>query len=243
MRAIITVLLCFIAGQAFGARFTKRDRDRISDKIDQRLDLDERHQLAAEAFDGMFKFAARQLREEGRPDDARRLTAEWSGTYRNIVLGLNGDVGDHTPFNDWIAIWYSLLEEQLGVEFMEFSHLRDIWVLNFTLPVVFKPHADEQWCMEQLARHPTDTCKREYARHFTGTKYDDEGSDPLDTAPLHHGFSGVVAYWAVWTACEAATWGTGWFVVCMPAGMIIERGTEVLISPRISDKIWDKFNP
>ncbi len=123
---------------------------------------------------------------------------------------------------------------------MEYSHLKDIWVLNFTLPIVLSPRQGEVWCFEQLRAHPSDTCQKEYTRHFAGTKY--LPNDPLNTEILHHGFSGVVTYWVVYGVCEAATYGTGFFLICSPAATISEVSIEMYVAPDVSKTIWNRYN-
>lgn len=232
----IAVALSATCGQAAGFEKTA-----TKNSITSRLQNDDRRGLATDAFDAMFRFASRHLKETGHQADGDRLLREWTGNYYNVVMGYFDDVGDHAPLSEWVAQWYAVLEADFGVEFMELSHLRDIWVLNYTIGVVFNPKAAEQWCSEQLAKYPQDTCEKEYGRHFIGTKYMD--NDPLATAVLHHGFSGIVSYWVTWAACEAATYGTGFFIICGPIAMVVEDGIELIVAPGVSRKIWGMYNP
>lgn len=247
MRAVFAAVLVLLplaataarADTERGLRFSER---RAQAQVTEDLENDQRRPLAVKALDAMLGFAADRLQDEGRYMDAARLRNEWRGHYRGVIAGdvVAEDVGDHLPYSNWLAAWYALLEAEFGVEYMEWSHLRDIWVLNFTLPVVFNPTAAETWCVEQLADNPGDTCKAEYARHFVGTKYGP--TDPFNTAALHHGFSGVVAYWTTWTACEVATYGGGWFLICAPAATVVEIAIEKYVALRVSDRIWDRYN-
>lgn len=209
--------------------------------VAQRLEAGDTKNLAAEAFDAMFSVAGTLLRDRGHGDDADQLAAEWAGTYRARFTAIQ-DAGDHKPVSEWIEGWYAKLYAVLGDRIMEMSHLKDIFVLNYTIPVVFSRSAASQWCLEDLQTHPEDTCKREYARHFVGTKYP-RTVDPDANIVTHHGFSGVVTYWAIWTACEVATYGSGWFLVCSPAGDLGEIGIEKWVAPRASDSLYDSANP
>lgn len=239
MRAILLLVLCLLSTTAFARRF---DRQRAFDRVSYRLKQDERRPLAKDAFDAMFELAARQLREHDKHDQADELLRDWRRHYAFVILGVTPeDMGDHAPWNDWIAAWYQRLEAEFGVDYMEWSHLRDIWVLNHSLVVAFAPEQSAPWCQEQLASHPGDTCQREYARHFVGTKYDEPGSDPYNTSVEHHGFAGVVAYWATWAACQYVAAGSGW-LICMPAGTLVEMSIERLVAPGVSDMIWKRYN-
>jgi len=211
--------------------------------VTRRLAKGDVRQLAAEAFDAMFTVAERELVKAGHQGEALRLEAEWRGTYRGMALGLDGDVGDHAPLSEWVAKWYQKLEDLLGVQVMEFFHLRDVWVLNFTIPVVFDAaSAKSSWCNDQLAKYPYDTCEAEYRRHFAGTRWE-AGPDPFATDVLHHGFAGVVTYWVVWAACEAATYGTATALVCSGAGDLAEIAVEKWVAPKVSDRLYERANP
>jgi hypothetical protein len=239
LRATALAMIVLLATSAFAARF---DRQSQYDRVYYRLHQDERRQLAVDALTSMFDVAQRNLRESDRAADADRLLNEWNGHYKAVVGGvMPEDVGDHAPLSEWLAYWYALLEAEYGLEFMELSHLRDIWIMNFTLPVVFNPRAQEQWCVEQLRDHPGDKCADEYARHFVGTKYGPY--DPYNTAELHHGFSGVVAYWVTYTACSMALAGTGAFLICGPAASLTELSIEIFVAPEVSTMIWNRYNP
>jgi hypothetical protein len=238
IRAAIVLAICLASTSALADRF---NRQRAQDDVTWRLNQDQRRSLAVDALTSMLGFAAARLDESGRHDDADRLRSEWENHYRAVIGGvMPEDVGDHLPYSDWLALWYALLENEFGVDYMEWSHLRDIWVMNFALPVVFNPTAAEQWCVDQLRANPRDTCKAEYARHFVGTKYGP--ADPYATAPKHHGFSGVISWWSAWTACEIATQGTGFFLICSPAATVIEMSIELFVAPDVSDMIWNRYN-
>lgn len=236
-----TIVLAFVlsSASALAARpsVTAPNYDRIS----ERLERDERRPLAVDALTSMLTVAARNLEDSGRQADADRLLGEWEITYRDVVAGVTEDMGDHAPLSEWLATWYALLEAELGVEFMELSHLRDIFIMNFSMPVVFSPTADEPWCIDQLHDHPSDSCAAEYARHFVGTKYGPV--DPYNTTALHHGFAGVVAYWITYASCSAALAGVGAMFICGPAGSIVEVGIEIFVAPDVSTRIWERNNP
>ena len=196
--------------------------------------------VAVKAFDAMFHVASMELKDHGHQEDGERLVSEWNGQYRAFILGAITDVGDHKPWSQWVADWYAAIEAVLGEPLMQTTHLRDIWVLNYTIPVVFNRPASNLWCTNQVFMHPDDTCEAEYRRHFAGTRF--QPADPYATDILHDGFAGVVTYWAIWAGCEGATWGGGWFVICMPLGDLGEDAMEKWIAPKLSNKLYERVN-
>lgn len=213
----------------------------IQERTARRLAAGDTTNLAAEAFDAMFDVAAKELAKKGRQDLAIQLQGEWHTEFRAKLLTPIQDAGDHKPVSEWVEGWYAKLEAVLGVEVMEMTHLRDIFVMNFTIPVVFDPHAESTWCREELSNHPGDTCEKEYQRHFAGTRWAKD-PDPYRNAVLHHGFAGVVSYWVTTAACEAALWGTDATLLCGLAGDAVEVGIEKFVAPQASDKIYERYN-
>lgn len=240
MRALILLLALAGCGRADTSKTQSFDHRPIQQSVASRLAAGDTTNLAAESFDAMFATAERMLRERGHQAEAAQLDAEWTHEYR-AKFTLLTDAGDHKPVSEWIEQWYQKLYDILGDKLMEMSHLKDIWVLNYTIPVVFHASSASPWCAEDLQKHPDDTCKREYARHFVGTKYP-RVVDSDANIVTHHGFSGVVTYWLVWAGCEAATYGTGWFVVCTPAGDLAEYAIEKWVAPKVSDDLYDRAN-
>lgn len=205
-------------------------------------DLDDGKLLAktGEAFDAMFRFAEIKLRQRGERDLAEQLDQEWLTVGSDMLVAFEAirDTGDHDPFSEWVAVWYARIEAVLGVNVMETTHLRDIWVLNFTLPVVFHPQADSPWCREV---RPNDNCRDEYRRHFAGTKYQRD-PDPEADKILHHGFAPVITYWAVWAGCQMATSGMGSMLICGPAGSAAEFSIERWVAPGLGYRLYDRAN-
>ncbi len=238
MRNIFWLLLLLVSTGAAAIGFNRRPSTRL---VTSKLRQGRVYELASESFATMFKLAANELEDRGAVDMAQRLRFEWGSYYEPLMAGIQvEDAGDHPPLSEWVAQWYADIEQELGIQFMEYSHLRDIFILNYTTRVTFSPDQRSAWCLQQLAAHPEDTCEKEYARHFVGTKY--LPTDPLNTTILHHGFSGVVTYWAIWGACEAATWGAGTSLICSPIGTVGEIGVERFVAPKASDAIWARNN-
>lgn len=230
-------LLLFVTTKAMAY-----DDSAVRKSITTRLNAGDTHKLAEEAMGNLIEFAAQKLESRNREGDAFQLRDEWANHYSGVVLGAVSDVGDHEPLSAWISLWYAAMSGEFGDKFMEQSHLKDLWIMNAVLPVVFKPHASEDWCAEQLHKYPADTCEAEYRRHFAGTKYFD--NDPYASDQYtHFGFAGVVTYWVTWGACEAATWGGGYIIVCTPVASIAEIAVTALVAGPASDKVWESFNP
>lgn len=238
---VLGLTACGQNGELASHTDARRGRmDRPDQRVAQRLADGEVRTLAVEAYSHLFNEAARYLEKRQHEKEAEELLKLWNEIYIFQVLGLKTDMGDHAPLDEWLATEYQKLEDLLGVDVMELTHLRDIFVLNFSTPVVFNAEASNAWCIDQLTRFPFDTCKAEYGRHFTGTKW--TFIDPFATRDPHHGFSGVVSYWISFVACEATFWGTDGTFVCGLAATAIENGMEMTLSPSISDALYDKAN-
>lgn len=241
MKRFLVCAAMLVAGcDAFAAE--KFDGSRIRKSVAVELSAGHLDTEAAHAFTSMFQEAERQLKKRGKAEIGAQLMAEWNDFGAELLGVQFTDVGDHAPFSEWVAAWYQKLEDALGVEVMELTHLRDIWVLNYTLPVVFNPEAESKWCVEWKVQRPTDSCQAEYARHFVGTKWQ-RHPDPEADKILHHGFAPVVTYWLIWAGCQAATSGMGSLLVCSPAGTAGEFVMERYVAPPISSKIFERANP
>jgi hypothetical protein len=101
----------------------------------------------------LVRFGAFQLRRNGHSDEADKLLDEWQNKFSPMFLNPKG-LGDHAPLSDWLANWYVVMELLLGESFMKMTHLDDINIINFAIPVVFNP-CDPEWD------------KPEYNLHFT----------------------------------------------------------------------------
>jgi hypothetical protein len=154
-------------------------------------------------------------------------TAEWQTWCRDLSfidgylerMVLAKDLGDHAPLSLWLAMFSDMLELAIGPKAMSFLHLDDIDVLNYGIPVVFNPEAENAWCLET----PGGDCRKEYGLHFTP-------------------FSGVCAYWAAYIGCTGATWGGGIVFICTPIGMATEYLVVKYVAPKVGPKIYDRAN-
>lgn len=194
----------------------RQDVDKEMERAMQQLDT-----YAArsdKSIERMIKFAAYLLDRKGYSQEADKLRAEYDNFYTNAVyytyLGVQPvDLGDHKPLSQWLADWYEVLENALGPTVMNLTHLVDIKIMNYAIPVVFHPkgYLGDSWDM------------KEYRNHFVP-------------------FSGVVAYWATWATCVGLTWGAGAITfICGPIAEVSKYIVVKKIAPPLSDRIYIRF--
>lgn len=168
------------------------------------------------ALAAMIRVAEREMLDRGYKEEAEFLVNDFESFadgYLTKSLTLEG-LGDHAAYSQWLAETYLFLESVLGDTVMRLTHLDDINIFNYAIVVVFH--------MDKLGSDPIG--QMEYELHF----------DP---------FCGVLAYWGTWIVCEVATSGTGWILVCTPAGMLAESVTYNLIAPNFSQRFYERMYP
>lgn len=89
------------------------------------------------ALNAMVRFAAFKLRAKGHKIQANKLINEWEGQWSGYLMRVGRDLGDHRPLSQWLAEKYAILEFIFGTDFMEFTRLVDLKIINFGIPVVF----------------------------------------------------------------------------------------------------------
>lgn len=102
-----------------------------------------------QALDGVLGKAAEILESNGYSQDARELMGDWTVFRIRGVLG-SRDLGDHEPLLKWLAELYHKLEERFGEGWLRASHLDDIKIFNFGIPVVFTPAS---WDLKEYKAH------------------------------------------------------------------------------------------
>lgn len=174
----------------------------------------------------MIDTAAWKLKKEGHPFQANDLRDQYrtrfSGFLEAMILKqlANGDVilptdlGDHKPLSEWLAVKYEAICGPDGTLGPEICKILHLDDINIVNYAI----------PVVFFRVPEYISIEEYSLHFV---------------PL----GGVCAYWVTWGACTAATFGTGWFIICTPAGMAAEWITTKYIAPPVSDWAWERFNP
>lgn len=188
-------------------------------RIIARLDQMEVAKKTDKAIEEMVAVATDQLKKAGFKDEAARIDLEFENSFQGYTAKLItkrlkglGDIGDHRPLSKWLTELYNTLYDLLGPQVMALTHLEDIKVINYTIPVVFH--------LEGVTNPEIDPV--EYEKHW----------DP---------FWGVVTYWTVWGTCEAVTYGGGWFLICSPAGMAAKYVVVQYIAPKFSANGYDFF--
>jgi len=173
------------------------------------------------ASENMVKFASFLLKQQGKPQIAAEIEAEYLDNYQNYTylyaIGAVSDIGDHPPMWEWLDKLEKKLRAELGDFIMEATRLSDLRTFNYAIPIVLQPAGDERF------DPPTLISKLDYQQHFVP-------------------FAGALSYWVTWGVCVGATWGAGILFICAPVGMIVERVIETRVAPPLSDKIWDRAN-
>lgn len=168
------------------------------------------------AIDAMVKVAVKRLHIQHKHELARNIERDWEDKFQGMVVGIvtgQEDLGDHAAWNGWIQVLYLLLLDNFGPSVMSLLHLDDLYIVVMATPVVL--HFD-------IITDPETIDQEEYGKHW----------EPL---------GGVLAYWGVYIACTGATWGTGAWVLCTPAGMAGEYVTYNYIAPRFTPSLWGRF--
>jgi len=217
---------------------TRWERRRIENQLgDEAQDMDKLAEKTDRSIEGMVRYAAWALKRKGYDADADQLVNEYNGFYTHAVVNYHDgivpvDLGDHKPIWEWLATWYDKIEAKLGVKLCQILHLQDLKVLNFGIPVVFRPKKAEQWCLETTDK----PCQDEYRLHFAGQM---TGKWSWE----YHGVLNVAAYWTTWGVCVAATFGAGAIgFICGPIGTVVEMGVGKYVSPKASDFVFCKVN-
>lgn len=184
----------------------------------------EQGELAARtdaAIAEIIRVAVIRLRTEGFSDEAwwteRIYDLEYKGFLTRMVSGR--DIGDHKPLIEWLANTLKMLEDKLGFETCKALRLTDIDVLNYGIPIVFRP------CSFDMNAVQGDRID-EYRRHFAAS-------------PKYGGaLVPVVTFWTVDISCSVITYGAGWFFICAPLGNAAEWIMQKWIAPKLSDRIF-----
>lgn len=163
------------------------------------------------------------LRRFGYMEEAEKIEVEYAMAYKGYFVrqhtngGVPVEIGQHPPLNLWIELVHVVIHIKLGDFWCQYFHAHDMFVINFAVPVVFKPQ---------------DFDLPDYLDHFAG--------HPLSTFKWdHHGLAGVITYWAVTIGCGAATSGIGLLTfVCGPISGFSESFMDRKLAPPIAKSIW-----
>jgi hypothetical protein len=155
------------------------------------------------------------LMEQGYAQEAMSLQKEWDHNYSGEFTAVQlFDLGDHQPMNAWLADYYKKLQDKLGAPILRLTHVDDINVLNYAIPVVFQPKGDKR-----NGDHWNDV---EYSKHFIP-------------------FISVAAYWAGYVGCRAATKVHPAFKrYCSVAAGALKNLVRSTVAPKLSNLAFAK---
>jgi hypothetical protein len=164
----------------------------------------------------------RALRENGDAALANQSEKEWDGLFVSILIDSSErDLGDHKPLFQWLADFYTKLEDRLGSNFIYNGVIGDVYQMNFAIPVVFSPKG--KW------RTPTTPNRDwvEYRKHFIP-------------------FANVITYWGTYLACQKITAGQDMGdqgkKLCKTVSEKLRHAMGRHVAPKISDFIFNKAN-
>jgi hypothetical protein len=153
------------------------------------------------------------LRHKGHPFEAYQLESEWKKLDGKLIqIVQNRNIGDFPALSEFLRVAYDTLEAKLGKDICETLRLTDIKTINYCMVVVFRP------------------CKYGYTNFY----------DHFVTDTYYKGLAPVVSYWAAVIPCEIASYGAGYFFVCSPVGMLVERAVLKRVSPWLAPKLFDR---
>lgn len=216
------ILLIIALALCSSPSFANPSNPRITSQIRAMETRQVQAEKSVRAMDALFRLACWNL-EKTDPATAFEICSDWLETYRPMALALGSEefgIGDHEPLSAWLGIVSQVLLDRLGPVMYAALHLDDIDAFNFGWPVLTEPHADAVWCVEM----PDVPCRDEYREHASA-------------------FFNATAYWLSYAGCSVGTMGTGMFLICSPVAMGTEFIVARAISPRLSDRLWDRNNP
>lgn len=182
-------------------------------------------EYADEALENMLRRADGVLRSFGKHAVADEIATDYSlyfrGGFANQLFGAK-EIGDHPPMSEWLRQVHDKIERSIGEFWCKFFHFHDIYILNYGLPVVWRP---------------STVGLDDYKDHFSGHLI-------AGFFWEHHGVAGVITYWIVEGTCTAFTGGVGLAsFACGPIASFAEHVTDKRFAPPIAERIWKRAQP
>jgi len=189
---------------------------------DQLTNDDKLWSVADATVNSMINHANIIMRQTGNNELANEIMDEYQNVYMNWMACRKDDckeIGDHPPLWLWLQTVHEKIESKIGPSWCKYTHLHDMYIFNFALPVVWEPQLyDLQDYLDHFAGHEISRLRWE-----------------------HHGFAGITAYWTSYAACIAGTYGMGVLgFACTPISEVIEIATDKRIAPKVGKTIWLK---
>lgn len=214
-KLLFVVYLLFVMTLARASTPLQQARMMKDDVLEDRLFL-----RSEKALNTLMNVAIAELAKKDQAE-SQKLKYEWETKYREMyfIYETDRDIGDHYPLNQWLAEKYELLEFVLGIELMRLTRLIDLKTFLYCPQIVFRPCSFD---MDSVQGERID----EYRNHFSyGEKYT--------------GLVPVTTYWVTYGAVTAGSSGVFVFF----AGIISAAAERImfLVSPRLSDKVYNMF--
>lgn len=165
------------------------------------------------AITAIIEVSTAHLQRIGRKDLALQLKKEWrklDGRLIDLVV-FGRDIGWYKPLIEWLSLTYETIELAIGYEAALAIRLSDLKTINHGIIVVFRP------CYFG---------ENEFKKHFIHDK-------------KYRGFAPVITYWTAAIACTAALHGAGYYFVCSPGAMVLERVMDKKIAPKVAPKLYN----
>ncbi len=185
------------------------------DNLSGTRDLEKLRHHVGTTVDAILATAIRNLRKQGHHEYANQLEAEWTQSYSLYFFGTGlalMDLGDHDPLIPWLANVMGNVEKRGGKGFTKRTRIDDLRIINYALPVVFRPTGNKKTGQEWGSE--------EYGKHF----------NPL---------LGVVTYWTARIACKQLAQSQP--VVsrfCSNIAGVAEKIVVSRVAPRLSATIY-----
>lgn len=191
---------------------TRRYARLVQDEV-----LGSRAALAARtslAIRAMLFIACHELRKKGFHDEADKIQWEWNDRYeRQVERAHTYDIGDFPGLSVWLSATFLTIELALGPQLTVLLHLDDLFVLNHTLPYLFRP------CELQ---------RDDFIDHMHGDR-------------RYHGAYPTLTFWAAYVGTAAATAGSGLLFGSALVGIGAEWVSYRFITKGLSERVWDTF--
>lgn len=164
------------------------------------------------ALRAIVKIGVLNLYRKGYIYEAQKMDQEWKALDGKLIKAVQTrSIGDFEPVSQWLALAYEVLELKLGLDMCETLRLTDIKTINYGITVCFRP------CVYGYAN---------FEEHFI-------------TDGRYKGLAPVISYWATVITCDIALYGAGYFFVCSPVGMLVERAVLKRVAPWAAPKLYD----
>jgi len=225
MKTVFFVMIVSAFGFAEWGSFFASKEKQLAEKAYAQIETDVQSleafaEYSNAAIGAIIGRAAQDLRFKGSFQLAREIEKGWA-QYNGVLVQLAQthrgqmsmrDIGDFEPFNQWLSDTYEQLEASLGYTHCYSTRISDLKTINHGLIVVFKP------------------CEYDYAEFFKHFASDD---------PKYRSVLPVVSYWATLMGCYAGSYGTGFFMVCGGAAIMVESLVDQNLAPMLAPKIYE----